>query len=876
MWVATGRALLLSPARSRTNDSLHTPRYQITSAWAAATFAKSMTKTSSGRIEPSEPGDAADVPEGQRGRPSISVDVPSRSPPRRPSALWQQLSGRRQTPPHKDQELSSAQRRKKMLAASFGKNFTSAARNTEANDLSESTMKRFQRVMDNDPTLRQPRSFVEFYKVVTSGRRDAHAFIDTKVDPLGFSETVTRLRARIRRSNYMLLVPGSKWMQYWDMYMLFLLFYTATLTPYEVCMMWEPTSINALYGLNLFVNISFMVDLIFNFFLPYREITKQGSTRIVKDHKSIASHYLRSHFFIDLISVLPIDSILLAVDFETDSELAKVGGVATPDTSLEALRMVRMFRLIRLIKLFRILRASRIFARWDAAITVAYSDRELIRWMVIVLVLLHWLACALGLVAQLAPSQRTPLLQKQVVERINEGLSDVDFGYGEYAYGVKQDTCYGCVLNDPVMSRYCDNACLTPCEIDLLARQVLPANAFNAEVKHMRAMVFKAETWICRYNLQGTVQLPDQHAHVWLSAVHVAMIMLSGGVGSIYPENGPEYIIFTVGILIGSVIWAMVVGTICAMATTGDPHTIEYRQHMDSLNSFLAEARVPPEICFQARTYLRSTRELRKKLSYDELISTLSPGLRGEIMLYLSKSTFSHVWYLSSIEGECLVQLAARLTRHGFPPRERMASVELNILMRGIAARGGDLLYSGMCWGSDMILTSAVLRDTRPITALTYVEVQALSRNDLYTVLDMFPESAKMVQNAAVRMALKRTVILLKAHADTQKETKAPEGLREGSSKAYQMLITAFEQKESSNDSGLDLGAIFRIITGSRLRDLDDEGNLVEQVDMSSHQHKFALTEAEEKRALRRNVETLSSDVVSLKSTVSRIRDGSC
>jgi hypothetical protein len=43
-------------------------------------------------------------------------------------------------------------------------------------------------------------------------------------------------------------------------------------------------------------------------------------------------------------------------------------------------------------------------------------------------------------------------------------------------------------------------------------------------------------------------------------------------------------------------------------------------------------------------------------------------------------------------------------------------------------------------------------------------------------VLDAFPESARSVQNAAVRMALKRTVVLLKAYADAQRVGVATDG----------------------------------------------------------------------------------------------------
>jgi hypothetical protein len=315
------------------------------------------------------------------------------------------------------------------------------------------------------------------------------------------------------------------------------------------------------------------------------------------------------------------------------------------------------------------------------------------------------------------------------------------------------------------------------------------------------------------------------------------------------------------------------------MMSTGDPHTIEYHQQLDQLNSFLKDTEVPIEIGTQARAYLHSTRDLRKKHSYDELMMRLSPGLRGEIMLYLSKSTFGSVYYLSAIEPECLVQLAARLTRHGFPPRERMPSVELMILSRGIAARGGELLYSGMCWGSDIILSSRVLRDTRLITALTYVELQALSRESLYSVLDNYPESARVVQNAAVRMALKRTVVLLKAYADSQRlpgvggaHDGEPASKKGSTSAAYSMLTAAFSDgagptSSGARDRGLDLGSIFRIITGSKLRDVDADGNLLERVEDSDVQQK-RQGDAEERRAMRHDIEVLRDDVAGMRTSM--------
>ena len=169
-----------------------------------------------------------------------------------------------------------------------------------------------------------------------------------------------------------------------------------------------------------------------------------------------------------------------------------------------------------------------------------------------------------------------------------------------------------------------------------------------------------------------------------------------------------------------------------------------------------------------------------------------------------------------------------------------MPSTELNILSRGIAARGGDLLYGGMSWGTDIILNAVVLRDNRPITALTYVEVQSLSRENLYDVLRSYPESARVVQNAAVRMALKRTVVLLKAYADSQAALAAETAAASApsatnTSAAYTMLTAAFSGDQSRDvpdgmGAGMSLGSIFRIITGEKLRDVDEEGHIIEKV----------------------------------------------
>ena len=56
-------------------------------------------------------------------------------------------------------------------------------------------------------------------------------------------------------------------------------------------------------------------------------------------------------------------------------------------------------------------------------------------------------------------------------------------------------------------------------------------------------------------------------------------------------------------------------------------------------------------------------------MSYADLLDRLSPTLRGEVVLQMSKKTLETVWYLRSCEPAFLVELAVLMQREGAPPR---------------------------------------------------------------------------------------------------------------------------------------------------------------------------------------------------------------
>ena len=138
----------------------------------------------------------------------------------------------------------------------------------------------------------------------------------------------------------------SRVMPYWDATIFAALIFTALLTPFEVSLLKDSIPTSWMVA-NYAINSVFGVDMILQFFLAYQESPKKGG-RWVTRQSLIVKHYLRTWFALDLVSVIPFDTLGKAIMLSMGDENTDAADV---------LRLIRTIRLIRLIKLLRILRA---------------------------------------------------------------------------------------------------------------------------------------------------------------------------------------------------------------------------------------------------------------------------------------------------------------------------------------------------------------------------------------------------------------------------------------------------------------------------------------------------------------------------------------
>lgn len=180
--------------------------------------------------------------------------------------------------------------------------------------------------------------------------------------------------------------PNGEFCKSWDLLMVSLLLFTAAVTPFEVAFL-VSNGVDALFVINRLVDLGFIADMGVNFFLGYYDAAE---ARMVWNHNRIVKRYLSGWFSIDLVSILPFDTVSVAMG---DSEAG---------AGLSDLKILRVIRLLRLIKLARIFKSVRIFTRIMAQSGLSFSTWALIKFLVGVIVIMHWTACVWGITPTLS------------------------------------------------------------------------------------------------------------------------------------------------------------------------------------------------------------------------------------------------------------------------------------------------------------------------------------------------------------------------------------------------------------------------------------------------------------------------------------------
>ena len=199
---------------------------------------------------------------------------------------------------------------------------------------------------------------------------------------------------------------------YWDLCMLLLLVANLIILPVAISFFNDDLSTRWI-AFNCLSDTIFLIDIVVNFrtgkliLFPYDIIFKlkshtfflvewigimqqDNAEQVILDPKLIAKHYLRTWFFLDLISSIPLDYIFLIFNQvsrlikQIASSLIQIMKLQDFSDSFQilhagrALRILRLAKLLSLVRLLRLSRLVRYVSQWEEVYVSTLNANALI------------------------------------------------------------------------------------------------------------------------------------------------------------------------------------------------------------------------------------------------------------------------------------------------------------------------------------------------------------------------------------------------------------------------------------------------------------------------------------------------------------------
>ncbi|OWF56739.1 potassium/sodium hyperpolarization-activated cyclic nucleotide-gated channel 3-like isoform X3 [Mizuhopecten yessoensis] len=219
----------------------------------------------------------------------------------------------------------------------------------------------------------------------------------------GNRNSLMREKMRHKRVGTWVIHPCSNFRFYWDLFMLVLLIANLIILPVAISFFNDDLSTHWIV-FNCISDTVFFLDIVINFRTGV--ILNDFADEIILDPKLIARHYVKSWFFLDLISSIPMDYIFLMWDAEADfNQLFHAGTTASmgpsPYWQGRALRMLRLAKLLSLLRLLRLSRLVRYVQQWEEFLAFAGKFMRIFNLLCLMFLLGHWNGCLQFLIPML-------------------------------------------------------------------------------------------------------------------------------------------------------------------------------------------------------------------------------------------------------------------------------------------------------------------------------------------------------------------------------------------------------------------------------------------------------------------------------------------
>ena len=176
-----------------------------------------------------------------------------------------------------------------------------------------------------------------------------------------------------------------------DFLVMICLMFTCTVVPFRLAFTsYDPLGWIITYAM---VDVTFLIDVILTFFTSYTQETPTGDVEVF-DKGKIACNYLQSWFLFDVLSILPIDYIIVQSQSNFNS-LFRFGRFA---------KIYKIVRLFRMAKVFRLLKKNQsLIHRVTEKMRVNHAMERLLTFCFFILIFIHVASCLFVVLAEIQP-----------------------------------------------------------------------------------------------------------------------------------------------------------------------------------------------------------------------------------------------------------------------------------------------------------------------------------------------------------------------------------------------------------------------------------------------------------------------------------------